>query len=152
MLSRVADSIYWMSRYFERAENIARFIDVNLQLTLDSLGNEDGLWKPLVIATGDEEPFQQRYPIASRKSVLHFLTFDRENSNSIYSCTCRARENARTVREIISSEMWEQINTAYLFINGASLDALSFDALSEFYTRIKNAHHLFKGITDSTMS
>src|SRR6187549_2225910 len=100
MLSRVADSVFWMARYVERAENVARFIDVNHNLTLD-LGEELGdQWAPLVYTTGDHEEFFKRYAQATRENVLHFLTFDAENGNSILSCLTRARENARTAREI----------------------------------------------------
>src|SRR6266581_3062158 len=110
MLSRVADSIYWMSRYMERAENVARFIDVNLQLMLDAPSGQGQQWEPLVNTTGDLEAFTKRYgKAATQQNVIHFLTFDPENPNSIVSCVRAARENARTIREIISSEMWLQL-------------------------------------------
>ena len=111
MLSRVADSLYWMSRYIERAENVARFIDVNLHMMLDLPVGATEQWGPLVITTGDDRPFAERYGAATREDVIRFLTFDKENPNSITSCLRAARENARSVREIISSEMWEQVNT-----------------------------------------
>src|SRR5213592_3575908 len=107
MLSRVADSIYWMSRYIERAENVARFIDVNLQLMLDLPSGSAQQWEPVVTTTGDHEAFSKRYSEASKESVFHFLTFDRENPNSIVSCLRGARENARSVRDFITTEMWE---------------------------------------------
>src|SRR5271163_3148841 len=100
MLSRVADSIFWMSRFIERAENVARFIDVNLNLTLD-LGSDVGeQWAPLVFTTGDHETFESRYGRPDRQSVIEFLTFDAQNPNSILSCLRNARENARTMRKI----------------------------------------------------
>ena len=102
MLSRVADSVYWMSRYVERAENVARFIDVNFQLMLDEAGGGDRQWQPLVNTSGDHEDFNKRYRTASQEEVITFLTFDTANPNSILSCLRTARENARTVREIIS--------------------------------------------------
>ena len=105
MLSRVADSIYWMSRYVERAENVARFVDVNLNLMLDSPSGEHQQWQPLVNITGDHADFEKRYPAATQHDVIQFLTFDRDNPNSIISCLRSARENARSVREVISSEM-----------------------------------------------
>src|SRR5258708_21212469 len=110
MLSRVADSIYWMSRYGERAENVARFIEVNLQLMLDSPSGEDQQWEPLVNTTGDHEPFFKQYDHATQQNVIHFLTFDPENPNSVLSCVRAARENARSIREIISSELWLPLN------------------------------------------
>ena len=120
MLSRVADSIYWMSRYIERAENIARFVDVNLLMILDLPAGSSEQWAPLVSATGDDVQFKARYGTADREQVIQFLAFDRENPNSIVSCLRAARENARSVREIISSDMWEQINTFYLMVNAAA--------------------------------
>jgi len=115
MLSRVADSLYWMSRYVERAENVARFIAVNLQLMLDSRVTQLGeQWEPLVSTTGDHDEFEKRFGEATQANVIRFLTFDTENPNSILSCLRAARENARTVREIISSEMWLQLNKFYL--------------------------------------
>src|SRR6476620_10115321 len=122
MLSRVAQSIYWMSRYVERAENVARFIDVNLNLMLDLPDGSAQQWQPLVDTTGDAEEFAKRYGAATQSNVIQFLTFDQENANSIRSCLRAARENARSVREIISSEMWEQLNTFYLMVNAAAAD------------------------------
>ncbi|HWF18187.1 MAG TPA: alpha-E domain-containing protein [Verrucomicrobiae bacterium] len=153
MLSRVADSIYWMSRYVERAENVARFIDVNLNLMLDAPSGDDQQWQPLVNITGDHETFTKRYSGGStQKNVIQFLTFDRENSNSILSCLRAARENARSVREIISSEMWLQLNTFYLMVNSAASSGKGFESPHEFFTEVKLSSHLFNGITDATMT
>ncbi len=152
MLSRVADSVHWMSRYVERAENLARFIQVNLNLVLDAPPGVPPQWEPLVQTTGDDEAFAQRYNQASEADVIQFLTFDEENPNSILSCLRTARENARSVREIISSEMWEQLNTAYLFVCEAAADRRARRKPQEFYTRVKEAGHLFCGITDATMT
>ena len=151
MLSRVAESIYWMNRYLERAENVARFIHVNLHLVLD-LGTVTGeQWEPLVLVTGDHEIFAERYGQANRERVIDFLTFDLENPNSILSCLSRARENARSVREIISSEMWEQINRFYLLVKGAGRER-AVETPHDFFTEIKMASHLYGGIADATMS
>ncbi len=152
MISRVADSIYWMSRYVERAENVARFIDVNLKLTLDAAPGGDQQWLPLVNTTGDHEDFKKRYQDASAYNVIHFLTFDADNPNSMLSCLRAARENARTVREIISSEMWLQLNKFYLMVNSAAAAGNGDESTSEFFEEVKLASHLFTGITDATMS
>jgi uncharacterized alpha-E superfamily protein len=152
MLSRVADSIFWMARYVERAENVARFIDVNYQLTLDEPGSGDRQWEPLVHTTGDLEAFARRYGAATQENVIRFLTFDGENPNSIVSCLRAARENARTVREIISSEMWLQLNTFYLMVQSAAKAPDWLDTANEFFTEVKQASHLFAGITDATMT
>jgi len=152
MLSRVADSIYWMGRYVERAENVARFIDVNLNLMLDAPSGADQQWQPLVNITGDHEAFAKRFGEASQEKVIQFLTFDRENPNSILSCLRAARENARSVREIISSEMWLQLNQFFLTVNSAALNAHAHETSHNFFTEVKSASHLFSGVTDSTMT
>jgi uncharacterized alpha-E superfamily protein len=152
MLSRVADSLYWISRYIERAENVARFIDVNLHLMLDLPEGATEQWEPLVITTGDDEPFAKRYGAATRENVIQFLTFDRENLNSIISCLRAARENARSVRQIISSEMWEQVNTFYLMVTDSTATSRVKEAPYDFFREIKMASHLFEGLTNATMS
>ncbi len=154
MLSRVADAIYWMSRYFERAENTARVVDVNHSLMLDGADSEGGAdtWVPLVSTLGDEQLFATRYGAPTRDSVLRFLTFDREAPGSVFSCLALARENARTVREVISSEMWEQVNETYLRAVEASKDASGLAAPQEFLAEVKKASQLFVGITYLTMT
>jgi uncharacterized alpha-E superfamily protein len=152
MLSRVADSIYWLSRYVERAENVARFIDVNLHLRLDSGAGVVPQWQPLVDTTGDREAFKRRYPEASQTNVIQFLTFDPDNTNSILACLRAARENARCVREIISSDMWLQLNKFYLMVQSASDDPGLFRAPYEFFHEVKRASQSFTGITDATMT
>jgi len=152
VLSRVANSIYWMSRYLERAENVARFIGVNINLNLDMPPEFGEQWGPLVNITGDSETFTKRYGTPTRENVMHFLTFDRENPNSILSCVRAARENARSVREIISSEMWEQANRFYLLVKEAAKDKSLAENSHEFYASVKMASHLFDGITEATMS
>ena len=150
MLSRVADSIYWMSRYIERAENVARFIDVNLNLMLDLPVGSSQQWHPLVEVTADTHAFAERYETASQRNVIHFLTFDTDNVNSIVSCLRAARENARSVREIISSEMWEQLNQTYLLVSRAD-NAYLADP-HELFASVKMASHQFAGVTDATMT
>ena len=150
MLARVADSIYWMSRYVERAENVARFIEVNLNLMLDLPVGSTQQWQPLVQTTGDAEAFAKRYGTATQHDVIRFLTFDLENVNSIRSCLRAARENARSVREIISSEMWEQLNEFYLMVNSAPADRLTDP--QDLFASIRKASHLFEGVTEATMT
>src|SRR5436189_5817597 len=100
MLSRVANSLYWMSRYIERAENIARIVDVNLQLLLDFRDlNDQRLaehWMPIVQSTGDEAAFFRLHAKATGHAVTEFLVFQTDNPNSLVSSICQARENART--------------------------------------------------------
>src|SRR6478736_4756969 len=107
MLSRVADSIFWMSRCIERAQNVARFINVNLKLSLELGPGAHNQWSPLIFTTGDQEKFEELYGNEyNQRNVIDFLAFDSNNGNSIISCLRTARENARTVREMISSMMW----------------------------------------------
>jgi uncharacterized alpha-E superfamily protein len=153
MLSRVADSIYWMSRYIERAENVARFIDVNLKLMLDLPLVSTQQWQPLVDTTGDSQEFRRRYGTATQNNVTRFLTFDLENPNSIASCLRVARENARSVREAISSEMWEQVNQLYLMIN--SVAGSRWGTLHDphdFFASVKTASQLFAAVSAATMT
>jgi len=151
LLSRVADSVYWMARYIERAENVARFIDVNLHLQLDLPLAPANQWEPLIETTGDMAEFTKKYGIVTECNVIQFLVFDEENPNSIFSCIRSARENARSVRETISSEMWEQVNSIYLQIqiHRANVSQVS---LSEVLHGLRMACHMFQGITDATMS
>ena len=153
MLSRVAEAIYWMSRYVERAENLARFIDVTLNLILDQpTDGEMAQWEALIRATGDDKIFAERYGEPSRDNTICFLTFDRDYANSIISVLTAARENARSVRETISSEAWEQLNEFYHFVVRASETDEAVASPSEFFSEIKRQSHLFNGIVDSTMS
>ncbi len=151
LLSRVADSVYWMARYMERAENIARFIGVNLNLQYDLQLDPENLWQPLIDTSGDTAAFKKRYGIANQNDVIDFLTYDAENPNSIYSSLRSARENARSVRETISSEMWEQVNGMYLRLQ-ANRQMPEPESLPEVFRSIRLGSHMFQGITDATMT
>ena len=151
MLSRAAESIYWMSRYLERAENVARFIEVNCHLMLDLPVEAKGQWEPLVLTTGDQDLFYENYATDNQASVIDFLTFSPVNPNSIISCLQNARENARSIREIISTEMWEQINKFYLQVQNIDKPQAQ-DAPHTYFTDIIMASHLFTGIQRNTMS
>jgi uncharacterized alpha-E superfamily protein len=152
MLSRVADSIHWMSRYIERAENVARFVDVTLNLMLDLPDRSEQPWRPLVDITADTEMFTARYGEATQRNVIQFLTFDTDNVNSILSCFRAARENARSVREVISSEMWEQLNQSYLMVTAAAGSRGHLTDPQELFASVKLASQVFAGVTDSTMT
>jgi uncharacterized alpha-E superfamily protein len=151
MLSRVADSIYWLNRYVERAENIARFVDVNLNLLLDAPVGINQQWEPIVATTGDLELFRSRYDEATAANVVRFLTFDAAYPSSILSCLSTARENARSVREVISSEMWEHVNAFYLMVKDAAQSEAVLE-LPRFFAEVKMASHLFAGVMGATMS
>jgi uncharacterized alpha-E superfamily protein len=151
LLSRAAEAVYWMARYIERAENVARFIDVNLHLQLDLLLEPAHQWQPLIDTSGDAKVFRERQGKAKKANVIKFLVWDTNNLNSISSCLRAARENARSVREIISSEMWEQVNSMYLKIQSQRALAAS-ERLAEILRAIRLGCHMFEGITDATMS
>ena len=153
MLSRLADSLYWMSRYVERAENVARFIDVNMWLSLDLPAGYQEQWSPLISTTGDDTLFAKHYEIPTKRNVINFLTFDTRNPNSILSTITAARENARLARQYISLETWERVNRFYLAIqNGARSAARGFEPGQDFFSDVMSSSHLFLGTIYATMS
>jgi uncharacterized alpha-E superfamily protein len=152
MLSRVAQAVYWCGRYLERADNTARFIDVNLHMSLDAPIAFSDQWEPLVLITGSKDAFYDRYEEATRDAVLQFLTHDNENPSSIVSCLSQARENARSTREVMSSEVWEQINRFYLTVSNRSAHLRSTRDAFAFYSEVKLLSNLVAGVADNTMS
>lgn len=151
MLSRVADSVYWMNRYIERADNVARFVDVNFHLHLDLPSVNGDQWDALIHTTGDYDAFVGRLGQPTRETALQFLAFDTLNPNSILSCLGAARENARTIREAIPSEIWEHVNTYYIMVREAAQHRALFDSPHEFLEQVKSDSHLFTGITENCM-
>jgi uncharacterized alpha-E superfamily protein len=152
VLSRAAEALFWMSRYAERAENVARFLDVSSQVVLDLPQSHGNPWTAVVAATGDEDAFAEKYGAPTRDSVVRFMTVDTSSPNSIVSCLQLARDNARSIREAISSEMWEQINKWYLFVREAAANPSVVDDPHDFLTAVKEASHLFVGVTYLTMT
>lgn len=156
MLSRVAHSLYWMSRYIERAENTARLLEVNLQFLLDFQGLDDSIlkdnWGSILASSGDDELFHTFHDIADSRTVTEFLALDLRNPSSILSCVFAARENARMIRDQISMEMWETINELYLFLKAHDTAEIWARGPYEFFHDIKRHSHLFQGLTESTYS
>ncbi len=156
MLSRVAESLYWLGRYIERAENNSRILDVNLQVTLDNENSGDEAerlaWEPILATLEDLKLFRKLYAVTSGDAVCEFVTFAKENPNSIRSCVAGARENARTVREYISSEMWERINSLYLWINSTEARQVFAGSAIDLYRHIVDYAHQFHGTTDATLT
>jgi uncharacterized alpha-E superfamily protein len=153
MLSRVAESLYWLSANIERCENLARFIEVQLSLMPDLPQGEQEQWMPLVLTTGDQEVFAEAYKEPTRENVIRFLTFDADYSNSILTCIGLARENARSIRDVIGSEMWESINSYFHLVHSAARDVERVVADPyEFYSKLRDASYHFKGVTDATFS
>jgi uncharacterized alpha-E superfamily protein len=150
MLSRVADSLYWMSRYLERAEHTARLIDVDFQLRLDQSPEAgSGRWWRLLKALQAPAPEDGKIDAAT---LTHILTLDKANSSSIISCVAAARENLRQVREQCSSEMWEQLNRLFLQVNSTTSSEAWLLHSYVFFRAVQEGAHLFQGVTDSTMS
>ena len=150
MLSRVADCLYWINRYVERAENLARFVEVSEAMSLDCPPGSAEPWLPLIEATGDRELFDELYPEGGPAQVVAFLVHESRNPNSIVNCINAARENTRQIREVITTEMWEQINDLYWNLR----DHESFwnQPPQEQLREIRRGCQLFYGITDATLS
>ena len=149
MLSRVADNLYWMSRYLERAEHTARLLDVNVHGALE--GTSEGAqrqWERLETSL--------RIPLTGvamdGRTVTEICALDTANPASIVSCIAAARDNARQAWEQINSEMWEQINRLHLFVSKTTIDEIYRGEPHAFFAAIKQGAHLFQGITDATMS
>ncbi|MEM1069321.1 MAG: alpha-E domain-containing protein [Planctomycetota bacterium] len=150
MLSRVAESIYWMSRQVERAENLARFLEVTHNLILDQPENVIDPWEPLVQVTADNEYFDEHYGDANAETVTQFLAFDRGYENSMLSSLRLARENARGVRESLSSESFEQLNEFYHFVRAAA-ERPTIESPNEFFDSVRRLAIHWTGVLDSTM-
>jgi len=150
MLSRTADSLYWMSRYLERAEHTARMAAVNLNFILeDSAGSyEDRLTRLLRVLYCPMPEEDQN----NLTSILNKVVFDRSHPNSIFSCVASARENARQVREQISTELWEYLNRFYLEIREMAASGSVSVLEPALYKRISELSFLLQGITDMTLS
>ena len=151
MLSRVADSLYWINRYVERAENISRFVEVSEAMALDCPPGSAEPWLPLIDASGDRDLFDELYPKGSPDDVVDYLVREPRNPNCIVNCIAIARENARQIREVITTEMWEQINGMYWTFQEDN-DGFWQQQPQEQLREIRRACQLFYGITDATLS
>jgi uncharacterized alpha-E superfamily protein len=152
MLSRTADHLYWMSRYIERAEGVARMLDAHVRLALLPRPAEDVLqgWTATLVSLGAEAGYAERHGRVNPAAALDYLAFDRANPGSIVSCLRLARENARAVRGTITSEMWETLNATYLESRGIGPDA-GVAAAAGFLEWVKQRSHLTRGVTVGTM-
>jgi uncharacterized alpha-E superfamily protein len=152
MLSRIADSLFWLARYMERAEDTARILDVNYYMLLEESDKFYRLrWDPLLVMAGEEPRFRELYEEANAHTVFEFLAFRQDNPNSIVQCISKARENARAIRDRLSREMWEDINGLYHAVS-------AFDSRQEitagphrFCDVVKFGSHRFHGVTDATL-
>lgn len=155
MLSREADSLFWMGRYLERAEAKARLIDVQYHAALETprpAGEEPtGLWNSMLEIGEDDLIFRARYGQVSERALIRFMVFDPDQPNSVVSCVRSARSNAQGVREVISSEMWEAVNRAYLELLDWDVDKMLAVGPHRFLVDVRNRSHLFYGLAERTM-
>ena len=152
MLSRIADSMFWLARYMERAEDTARILDVNYHMLLEQSSVPYRLrWGPLVVMAGEQERFDEFYEEANAQTVYEFLAFRADNPNSIVQCISKARENARTIRDRISREMWEDINGLYHSVTRFDPAEQMSSGPHRFCDAVKFGCHRFFGVTDATL-
>jgi uncharacterized alpha-E superfamily protein len=157
MLCRTASELYWMGRHIERAENTARLLDVTYRMSLLPYeAIEPGLawaqpWAVPLITSGLATDFYQRFQQLSAENVLRFMVLDAANASSVYCCIRSARESARSVRGAITSEMYEDLNSAWLEMRGQDYDHVQAGGVSEFLGWVKMRSHLFRGVTFGTM-
>ncbi len=149
MLSRVADCLYWMSRYLERAENTSRLLDVTMGLMLDPGGaNAEQRWQRMTAALGRTKGIEWN---GSLEEMAHKLVFDHLDPSSVTYCINGARENARQVREEISTEQWQRLNRLFHHIHSPNAQAQFQSSVSEMLASVVDGIYLFKGTTDTTM-
>jgi uncharacterized alpha-E superfamily protein len=152
MLSRVGDRIYWMSRFMERAENMARLLGVTSNVVLCSTPEtqQQNLLAPLTI-TGTTSAYFDRYENVSLPNLIEFMGLDANNPSSIYACLSQARDNAHAVRWQITSEMWETLNTTWLDMRGFGRELVTGPDATRFFDWVKERSHLFRGVTYGTI-
>lgn len=152
MLSRVANNLYWLARYLERAENTARLINVNSHLLLDLPSKVKLGWEPIIDILSFRDKFYESYKDVDEKSVINFMVVDKNNPGAILSSLKSARENARTIKEIIPREAWEQINALYLFVTENQKDAFTRRSRYAYLSKIVLANQTITGLLAGTMS
>lgn len=153
MLSRTADNLFWMCRYTERAENTARMLDVNLQMSLlpQDAQTREGSWLGVLRISELQGLYLSKYATISPHDVLQYMVRDPENPSSIYSCMRAARENARAVRGSLTTEVWETYNTTWLELLKHLHTGLLERNPGEFFEWVKFRSHLARGVTIGTM-
>lgn len=152
MLSRIADSLFWLARYTGRAEDTARILDVTFHTLLEQAQKRYGLrWDPILSMAGEETLFRQLYPEANAHNVFEFLAFSSDNPSSIMQCVTKARENARKIRDRISREMWEDLNGLYFTLSGFDPKEETAAGPHRFCGRVIFGSHRFHGVTDATL-
>src|SRR6476661_1640871 len=157
MLSRTANELYWMARHIERAENTARLLDVTYRTSLMPYQvREPGLawadpWSVPLVTLGLATAYYQRHPELTAENALRFMILDPSNTSSIHACLSAARESARTVRGAITSEMYEDLNSAWIEMRAQDYERIQAHGVSDFLDWVKMRSHLFRGVTFGTM-
>ena len=153
MLSRTADHLYWMSRYTERAENLARLLDVTYQMSLvpKTLAVENQNWGAILALNSLEQSFFERYDEVSAENVLRFMVLDPSNLSSIYSCLRAARENAHAVRGTLTSETWESCNMTWIEVREQQFEPIMAAGIGQFFEWVKLRAAVIRGVTFGTM-
>lgn len=154
MLSRIANSLYWLSRYLERADNTARLIEINQSLLLEAehAFSESSQWEPLLLISGSKGIYEKVCgPEITAARMVQFLAREPENPNAIRSCLRQARENARVVRDRISKEMWEAMNELWLQADAELGDSLSEERANRLFISVRREVARFHGLTAATM-
>lgn len=154
LLSRVAENLFWLGRYVERAENTARLLDVTYHGRLEPSSSEvvgaTNTWEALIATLGLEAGYRQRGYTATETGVIEYLTVDRGNPSSIVAAVVQARENAASVRDYLSSETWVAINRLYHSIASSNIYLILADGLYDFCDSVRLGSHLFSGTADAT--
>jgi uncharacterized alpha-E superfamily protein len=154
MLSRTADHLYWMSRYTERAENMARMLEVTYRMSLQQQ-TQVGYWGAVLGINGLEESYREKYGAINAGQVLRFMSVDLDNPSSILSCLRAARENCHAVRGTVTSEVWETINTTWLEGLETAKDLFQSSVqgsdMTKYFEWVKFRSHLSRGVTLGTM-
>ena len=153
MLSRTADHLFWMSRYIERAENLARLLDVTYQMSLvpQSEDAANRSWNAIIALNSLEEAFAAKYPAVNGENVLKFMVSDPDNFSSIHSCLRMARENAHAVRGTVTTEMWETLNSTWLEAREKSFEQIANAGIGEYFEWVKMRSSLSRGTTLGTL-
>ncbi|MBI1777457.1 MAG: alpha-E domain-containing protein [Proteobacteria bacterium] len=153
MLSRAADNLYWMARYMERAENMARILDVSYRMSLLPAGEapERTQWEPALIIAGCDEPFAAKGSEINARNVIEFLALDPNNPSSIRAALSNARDNARAFRTQITAEMWEALNQTWIEMRTIDFGRMEEQGFRAFFDWVKDRSHLFRGVTYGTM-
>lgn len=151
LLSKVAERVYWMARYVERAESTARLIGANARMLLDLPVRTLEGWRPLLVITGSDARFAERYAEADERAVCRWLIGDRHNPGSIWSSLDSARENARTLRDILPRSAWETLNQLCLFASRDLTGNLSRTRRAERLAQVVEYAQTFTGNLSGTM-